>query len=176
MAFELLLLGLAVDAELGHRTRLEALETDLLAAALALAVHALLDLLEGLHDLAEQSALALPEAPLEGEVRLGRGRVDLVREVIRVEVDVTTDGLLRLPGQLIALLDQDFPELVEVPLSHPRLLTPLPYPYPAPSSFNCCRASSARRESGYSFTTRSKAFSAAFPKFGPSLSRASPCR
>ena len=46
-ALELLLLGLALDAELGHRARAQALDADVLAAVRALAERAVLDLLEG---------------------------------------------------------------------------------------------------------------------------------
>ena len=100
-------------------------------------------------DLRQQSALALAQAPLEGEVRLGRSRVDLVREVVRVEMDVTADGALRLAGQLIALLDQDLPELVEVPLSHPRSSLHLRLPLTRlRAASSCCRASAARARVG----------------------------
>src|SRR5262245_4718384 len=125
MALVLLLLGLAVDAELRHRARLESLEADLLAAALAFAVDALLDLLERLLDLRQQTALALAQPPLEGEAHLGRGRVDLVREIVRVEVDVSAHRALRLAGELGALLEQRLPELLEVPLPHLRSSPPL---------------------------------------------------
>ena len=57
----LLLLGFAVDAELGHGARLHALHPDLLAAAHAFAEYAALDLVEGLADLRNQGALALAE-------------------------------------------------------------------------------------------------------------------
>jgi hypothetical protein len=88
LAVEPLLLVLAVDAEIGHRTGSQTFQSDLFPTALAFAVAAPLDSVEGSLDLDEE--LALPHPPGEREARLRDGVVDLVGKVVAVDVDLSS--------------------------------------------------------------------------------------
>src|SRR5690242_5287244 len=64
---------LRLDAECGHGARLEALDADFLAGLQTITVGAVLDAFDGLVDLANELALAIPRTQLQAEfLFLGR--------------------------------------------------------------------------------------------------------
>src|SRR5690348_15446570 len=116
--------ALALDAVPRERQRLQALLGDRLAAALAVAEPALVDLLQGQHDLFQEPAVAV--AQLEEELAIvGGGR--LVAQVLDGVVFGTLpveDVLAHFLDELTMLLLQLLPELDHAILLHGALLTP----------------------------------------------------
>jgi hypothetical protein len=121
-AFELLLLGLAVDAEFGDRPRLQALDSDVLAAVDAVAVLAILDLLECGVDLGEQALLAFAKAACELECHLRGRSIDLIGKVVGIHVNVARERTLRISLQLVSLGEKNFLETLEIALVQDGLL------------------------------------------------------
>src|SRR6266480_3321524 len=112
---------LAVDAVPRERQRLESLLGDRLAAALARAEGAVLQFLQGGHDVAQQAPIAVAE--LEEELPVVRG-ICLVAEVLDRVVFLVL-AVERRPAdlvrQLTLLLEQPLPEVRQPILSHPDL-------------------------------------------------------
>src|SRR5206468_738987 len=75
---------LAVDAERGHRARLQPLDADVRPAVLAFAVRAVLDAPECLVDLRDELALAVADAEEEVAVAFQRGAIGRVGELLAV--------------------------------------------------------------------------------------------
>src|SRR6056297_4319813 len=79
---------LGLQAERGHRTRLEPLQPDLLAGLLAVAVGALVDAVQRGADLAQKLAFPVPGTQLQAELGLLGGPVAGVGEVGRLVLHV----------------------------------------------------------------------------------------
>ena len=122
-ALELLLLGLAIDAEFRDRAGLDPLHRDLLAAIFAFTVDAVFDLLKRLVDFGQQAALALSQSTLKGEIHFRGSRIDLVGEIVGIQVDVPRKGLTGVMKEFLALLDENLLESVLIALLQ---LSPFP--------------------------------------------------
>src|SRR5918995_2739490 len=101
---------LAVDAQRRGRPRLEALQADLDAAAIAVAVFIRVDARDGLVDLLDQLALAVAVAQLERHVGLLAGAVVRIREHGRLVLH----GVHRAVDFLRQLRLEGFEDLAEV--------------------------------------------------------------
>src|SRR5262249_40009408 len=96
----------------------ESLAADVLAALLALAVAAVVDAAERFLDLHDELALAVADAKREVAVRLQRGTVGRVGEVLGLRVGHAVDGAIGLAQQLLELLVQKALEVLEVAFAH----------------------------------------------------------
>src|SRR5207244_1909070 len=94
---------LAVDAERGHRARLQPLEADVRPAVLALAVRAVLDAPERLVDLRDELALAVADAEEEVAVAFQRGAIGGVGALLAV-LPHAVEGARGFVDQLLALV------------------------------------------------------------------------
>jgi len=121
LAFPQFVERLAVDAERRGGTCFEALQTDLDAARIAIAILARVDTADRLFDFLDELALAVAIAQLERHVRL------LARTVVRVREDRRLvlhrmHGAVDVLGELVLHLLQHLLEVGELPRVHVFLL------------------------------------------------------
>src|SRR5581483_450604 len=120
LALARLLRRLATDAQRGHRTRPQPLDSDLIPAFLAQAVAAALDAREGFVDLAQQLALAIAHPEQEGTVGFERGAIGGVGAgLLGLGVERTKRSLGFLQNLALAVLEQAA-EKIKLPLPHGR--------------------------------------------------------
>src|SRR5262249_49353137 len=111
---------LAVDAEGGDRTGLQALDADVLAALLALPLPAVVGPPQGLVYLGDELALAVADAEDEVPVALERGPVRRIRELL-AGLAHAVDRTRSFGDELLAALVQELPEEIEFALPHGEL-------------------------------------------------------
>src|SRR5206468_923432 len=111
---------LAVDAERGHRARLQPLDADVRPAVLALAVRAVLDAPECLVDLRDELALAVADAEEELAVAVERGAIGRVGELLAV-LPHAVDGAGGFVDQFVAPRLEERAKRIEFALSHGEL-------------------------------------------------------
>src|SRR5439155_252891 len=111
---------LAVDAERGHRARLQPLDADVRPAVLALAVRAVLDAPECLVDLRDELAIAVADAEEEVAVAFERGAIGRVGELLAV-LPHAVDGAGGFVDQFVAPRLEERAERIEFALSHGEL-------------------------------------------------------
>src|SRR5256886_949380 len=111
---------LAVDAERGHRARLQPLDADVRPALLALAVRAVVDAPERLVDLRDELALAVADAEEEVAVAFQRGAIGRVGELLAV-LPHAVDGAGGFADELVAPLFEERAKRIEFALSHGEL-------------------------------------------------------
>ncbi len=117
MSFHLFLFGFAIDAQFSDRTGSESLDADILSAVHAFAVVAVFDLLERNIDLREQTLFPFAKPPGELKIDLGRRRIDLVGEIIRVEMYISArDRPLLISLQLGSLFQKQLLEFLTISL------------------------------------------------------------
>src|SRR5690348_3798992 len=108
---------LSLDAQSGHRPRLEAFDADLLARLQAVAVAAVLDALQRLVDLPYELALAIAGAQLQAELLFLGGAIVGVGEVGRLVLHVR-DRAVDLDHQIALPAIEDVAEVLELFLAH----------------------------------------------------------
>ena len=112
--FLLFLFGFAVNAELSHRSRLDALGPDVFATAITLAEHTLLNALERLVDLPKQPALSFAQATLKSEVHFRRRRIDFVGKVVGIQMDFAGQRFACIFEDLVPLFLEGLTNLIHV--------------------------------------------------------------